>query len=823
MSSFLLRQTSCVLFTLAFLRSTAVAQTVPPFYTTDEPAVASKEGKVLRALRVAGRPPVIDGHLDDEVWTLAEEARGFVQWDPDNEQPMTESTIMQVAYDDRFLYVAMRCLDRTPDQIARGLGRRDETLPTDYVAVGFDPRHDHQTGYTFFVNPSGVQRDMSFYDDTNTDQDFNAVWDARTSIDDAGWIVEYRIPFSQIRFKASPAPGQVWGFSGRRTIKRRSESGEWVGRPRGEQGIVSRFGHLVFDTPLTPARRLEIQPYVLSGGTFVPDQDGDVTASTGADVRLGLGTSATLSATINPDFAQVEQDPAVLNLTVFETFFPEKRPFFLEDARTFVPPYGLFQLFHSRRIGDRPDRIALQADDDEVDRPAQTTILGAVKLTGKGGGWTYGAMSAATAREFASVRTGVGFGAERQVEPFTSYNVVRLQRDVRGGSNVGAIATAAVREQLPDAMAAGADFNLRWDRNRINWNGHWAATRAPDRGGVLRSGVGGVSNFNFNRKHGGFGGHVDLFSPQFRVEDLGFFRSRRDRISTEMFGYLEQPDPWKVFRRMFVNLFAVQAETTAGLRLARLFGNNVSFQFRNFWEVEAGYNHELAAYDDLDTRGGPPILVPPRTFGYIVGSTDSRKTWQLNVFSNWRRDSAGGWEAAVEPNVSLQPSTRLQVSFSARYERALDIAQWIDNLDATGDGVVDHIYGRLDRDVVDVTVRSTFAVNRDLTIQMYLQPFVAVGAYGNIRRLARPMSFDFEPVPRSALEEDPDFSDRSLRGNMVLRWEYKPGSTLFVAWNMSGEDDSRPGVFRGFRDVREAFGVRSTHAILVKASYWFNR
>ena len=291
-----------------------------------------------------------------------------------------------------------------------------------------------------------------------------------------------------MRFDTAAADEMVWGLQVRRDIHRRGETDRWVGIPRGAQGRASRFGHLVFEERVSPPRRVELLPYTFVRRADLATADPEHGMQGGLDVRLGLGTGATLSATVNPDFAQVEQDPAVLNLSVFETFFPEKRPFFLEDSRTFVLPYGQFPLFHSRRIGARPGRLALEAGDELVDQPDQTTILGAAKLTGKASTWTYGALTALTAREYATVDavTADDHGneqvtrVERLIEPLTSYSVGRLQRDIlSGSSNVGAIATAVVREGDANAFTGGGDYNLRWNRNRWAFQGHWAGTRAP--------------------------------------------------------------------------------------------------------------------------------------------------------------------------------------------------------------------------------------------------------------------------------------------------------------------------------------------------------
>jgi hypothetical protein len=784
----------------------------------DEPAVPAKAGKILHAFRVAGpMAPKIDGTLDDEVWTRAQTVGDYVQWDPDNGQSASERTLVQVAYDDRFLYIGIRCFDRTADQISAGLARRDDNPPTDTVSVKFDPRHDHQTGYLFATNPSGLQADSYYYDDDRLDRDFDVVWDVRTSTNQEGWVAEYRIPFSQMRFNASPGPGQIWGFSSRRVIRRRSETSEWVGRPRGERGEVSRWGHLVFDDVLSPPRRLEVQPYALARAEREPTVAGTgYEGSVGADVRIGIGPSATLSATVNPDFGQVEQDPAVLNLSIFETFFPEKRPFFLEDSRTFVPPYTNFQLFHSRRIGRTPGRLAVPAGEAVIFRPVETTVLGAAKLTGKGSGWTYGAMSALTAREYARLRS----GGEALIEPLTSYNTVRLQRDVNNGSsNIGAIFTGVFREKDADAFAGGVDYNLRWDRNRVVWNGHWAATRAPGSGGMATSG-GGLTNVTVSRKHYGYAAHYDHFGRDFRVNDVGFFRTRTNRHGVNGNVFIEQPDPWKGFRRLQLGVYAAHDWNDQRLRLYRLLDVNGTIMFRNFWNIFTESGREFQAFDDLDTRGGPPILVPGRQFVYVGIGSDSRKSWRINFNLTRRWDDVDGWSNQIGPTVSFQPSGRLQASISTNVNSGRDIAQWIGNADVNGDGVTDHLYGTLRRNVVDLSLRSTLALSRDMTLQVFVQPFVASGDYTDIRRLARPLSFDFDPA---RLASDPDFNTKSMRSNVVLRWEYLRGSTLYAVWNMSKSDASRPGTFSPLRDLGDTFGGDGPNVFMVKVSYWMSR
>jgi hypothetical protein len=568
-----------------------------------------------------------------------------------------------------------------------------------------------------------------------------------------------------------------------------------------------------------------VLPYALSRIARAPDRPNDFGLSGGADVRYGQGSGSTLSATLNPDFGQVEQDPSVLNLSIFETFFPEKRPFFLEDSRTFIPPYGLFQVFHSRRIGRTPDRLPLETDDTEVERPGDTTIIGAAKLTGKSSGWTYGALTAATSREYAEVTPvdssgGILPKVDRLVEPFTSYNVVRIQRDLRGSSNIGAIASGVVREKTDDAFTGGVDYNFRWNRTRDYFNGHWVGTHAavPDVG--VRSGFGGVMNVGFDRKHANGGAHFDHFGTNFRVSDIGFLRTRTDRNRVDANVEVGQPDPGKLLRTYWFALNGGQSWNHDRLVFDRGFETYFAYQLLNFWRGHFGTGRNFERQDDRDTRGGPPIVVPSSHYGFFHLESDSRKSWRWTINLVAGTSRVGSHFADWDTGVTFQPSDRVQASLSATYNRGHDDAQWIDNADGDADAVTDNVYGTLNRDVIDLTMRATYAFTRDLTLQAYLQPFVAVGDYVNIRKLARPGSYEFLPVTLSA---DPDFNSKSLNSNMVLRWEYVKGSTLFVVWNAGTFDDSRPGIFSAGRDLRGAFGARATHVFMVKASYWINR
>jgi hypothetical protein len=816
MPSRLARLLVCLLVCLPATRALAQDRAV-----ADEPAVLEKIGKEIHAFRIVGAAPRIDGRIDDAVWQRAQAIDDMVQNEPENMAPPGERMVVQIAYDDQALYVAVQCLVRDRASITPGLGRRDNLPPSDLIRLSIDARHDHQNAYVFETNPSGMQSDYLFYDDTRQSTDYDAVWDVRTTMTDSGWFAEYAIPFSQMRFTVPAGDRVVWGFNIRRDIQKTGEYDRWVPTPRGAAGFVSRFGHLIFDEHLNTPRRLELLPSMLARR-----EDGSATSAVhsvagGLDMRVGLGPATTFSATINPDFAQVEQDPSVLNLSVFETFFPEKRPFFLEDSRLFVPPYGQMIMFHSRRIGRAPGRVSLPDGDSETGRPESTTILGAAKVTGRAGGWTYGGISALTDAEYAMVdNTEGGAGLvslERLVEPRTSYNVGRVQRDLNAGtSNIGGIVTGVMRDGDKDAFTASSDYTFRWDSNRGSLNGQWAATHAPFSSGT-KSGWGGVTNFNYERKHVGVNGHLDHFSPTFRIADIGFLASRLDKTEVNYGLNVMQPDPRGPFKSVRAFQYGSMAWNASQIVFSQQLGTGINADFGNYWSVYGEVWRDFDRYDDLDSRGGP-VIVAPGKWGFSTGfSSDSRKSWQARLDINREKDDAGGSELSIGPYLRVKPRPQLQASIEARYQPALTIAQWIKNTDATGDGVTDYVYGTLKRRVVNVTARATYAFTRDMTLEAYMQPFVAVGHYTDIRRLVQDKSFVFDSV---TLPDNVDFNDKSIRSNVVFRWEYQKGSAFFVVWNRSTLDPARPGVFGGLRDLGDAFSGPGTDIFMVKLSYW---
>jgi hypothetical protein len=784
--------------------------------TNVEPDIPEKEGKITSALRANPQPPKVDGHLNDVIWRRAQIISDFTQEDPENGKQPTEKTEVRVAFDEEAVYVAVRSFDSEPDQIIGRLTRRDVYSESDWIRIVFDSQHDHQTGYSFSVNPAGVQRDKLLYDDTQSDELWDAVWEVKTQIDDQGWTSEFRIPFSILRFPQGRE--QAWGFNVWRTINRKNETIAWIYKPRDAFGEVSRFGHLVGIGKIESPRHLETLPYFVSRETLEPDQR-DFFSALGADLKYGIGSAFTLDATINPDFGQVEADPSVLNLSAFETFFPEKRPFFIEGSKIFRTP---FTLFHSRRIGKSPERFKIEKGDQVLERPEITTVVGAAKLSGKTStGISFGIMNAVTANEYAKVIDTAGQQLDRLIEPLTNYFVGRLKKDVlEGNSFVGLLATAVNRNGSESAHTSGIDWNLKLKHNAYSFSGQIAASYA---GPSIDRKAGYGADITFAKTGGKWvRGHVNfsLESPEFRINDLGFLK-RNNWIGTSFGVQILTPDPVGFVRRSFNDLGGWFGWNYNGNILSNGISTSNSIELMNYWWIGGGFSHNFRRLSDFDTFRGGSLILQPADYNWSIWiSSDSRKSVVVSPSSWGGWDESGSKSNGYQLSVSFKPSKRIQFRISGGYNISTDAAQWVDNVDDDDDGNVDHyVYGELDTKAFDATVEGTISFTKDLTLQIYMQPFIAVGNYAKIKELTRPLSLDFEPYDYGY---NIDFNNKYLNSNVVLRWEYRPGSRIYFVWSQSRSDIAHPGQFRFFRDMKDLLYARGTHIFLIKVDYWLN-
>jgi hypothetical protein len=852
------------------------------------------------AVDVQGAAPRVDGRLDDPAWQGATVISGFRQSEPNDGADPTERTEVRVVYDRDALYVGARLYDSEPDAITRRLARRDAEVPSDQFWVAIDSYHDRRTAFQFGVNPAGVRVDeISANDDQDGDRSWDPVWKVATSVDSAGWVAELRIPFSQLRFASGDV--QTWGINFFRLVFRKSEWSVWSWAPNTEQGFASLFGRLDGLRNVPAPRNLEALPYAVAQTDFAqgadpndPFNDGSVQRwSAGMDLKYGLSSELTLNATVNPDFGQVEVDPAVVNLTAFETFYEERRPFFVEGANMlqfgagsggFV--FGAPQLFYSRRIGRAPSRPAVQPD-GYVRNPTATSILGAAKLSGQTGGWSIGLMDALTAPEYARVQLADGTRESRLVEPRANYGVVSLRREFRGGrTGIGAMATG-VQRALSDstfsflrssAYSGGMDFYHRFAGNQWVLNGSVSTTRIagdpdamvaaqrssaryyqrPDQSYVSVDSTatnltGYATSFQVGKVSGNwiYGTDFYAYSPGFEVNDAGY-QAQADEIFHGVRVTRRWLDPGRTFRNFSITTTWAQTWNFGGTNDGRVAYGRVGGQLLNYWSfsVEGSYNFKTLS-DNL-TRGGPLMERPSVWSSTLTVSSDGRKPVSAAVAGQYAHNAYGGWGAVGAASITLRPTNAIQITFSPSYRQTHAMSQYVtqrrDTL-ATATYGGRYLFSELVQHTIDATMRIDAAVTPDLSIQWYVQPFASAGDYLGFKELAAPKTFQFlhygtdgastlafdgdqnlyvaDPDgPDGAAEpivfRNPDFRVRSLRSNLVVRWEYIPGSTLFFVWNHGRFAFESNPTFHLFDQLADTFADPMTNTFVVKVNYWLS-
>jgi hypothetical protein len=756
---------------------------------------ADRSVHTLRAVR-ASEKILIDGVLNDKAWESAPPATEFTQRDPDEGKAPTERTELRIAYDDTSIYFGVQLFDSAPQKIVRRLSRRDESFDADSVTIQLSPYHDHLTGAVFEVSAAGAQRDAIISNDTNTDYSWEGVWESAVRITDEGWTAELRIPFSQLRFPASAR--QVWGINAARFILRKNETAWLQLVPKNETGLASRMDDLEGLDGIESRRHLDLLPYVASRTELIqpssghdPFNDGSRQfAAIGLDIKDGLTSNVTLDATINPDFGQVEVDPAVVNLSVFETFFPEKRPFFLEGANIFenfgaggaTNAFGFNRaepgLFYSRRIGRAPQGVA---SGDFVDRPPATTILGAGKLTGKtGSGWTFGLIEAATSREYAEVSTGNQTSSE-EVEPLTNYVVARVQRE-KGRGGFGLLTTGVQRDLREPALrdlltkqaaVVGGDGYFFLDSKR-DWvvNGKLSASRVsgsraaldllqhapqhyfqrPDTEHVrlqpgLTSMRGWTGSVNLNKNQGNMTINAALWgvSPGFESNDLGF-QTGGDVAGAHFVWIWKKPTPDRLTRERSVFVAKSWTWNYGRQRLHDgmfVFGNATLL---NYWSLYGNLGLFRQVHDDHFTRGGPIVLSPAAGFTGLGVNTDERKKISFNVGSSYSWNSAGGWDYSGNLGVTLKPGPSISISTGPEILKSRNVAQYVTSVtDLTAVNTLGgrYVFADLGQSQVSLTTRANWILSSKISLQVFAQPLISVGRYWDFKELAQPNTFSF--------------------------------------------------------------------------------
>ncbi|MFN0097145.1 MAG: DUF5916 domain-containing protein [Gemmatimonadaceae bacterium] len=797
----------------------------------------------------AATPPVLDGRDDDDLWRDAAAITQFRQHDPVEDGDPRYRTEARVGYDAKYLYVFVRSFDPAPDSVMALLSRRDARTQSDYVHLMVDSYNDKRTGFRFSTNPLGVKRDFYISGDGNEDASWDGVWDVASGIDSLGWTAEYRIPFSQLRFPA--AETHTFGFAIWRDVARHNERISWPLFRRSQTGFVSQWGEVDgFDAIDTP-RRLEVLPYSVATNAARPAGGGGFERQQkfafGADIKYGVTSNLTLDGTVNPDFGQVEADPAVLNLSAFEQFFEERRPFFLEGA-------GIFSfannLFYSRRVGRSPQLSGVYFQDDNVQN---STILGAAKLTGRtAGGLNIGFLNAMTERETGSLG--------RTIEPRTNFLATRLQQDLRGGnSGVGMMFTATNRALDDDsraylresAYAFGVDGRHRFLKNNYQVTGSIVGSyvsgsesamiatqrsavhqfQRPDSRRNVDSAATSLAGSRIALGVGKTGGGITRFnssltttSAGYEVNDAGFL-SRADISNLSNWFSLQYQKPTAMYRRLFVNLNHWMDWNTEGLALSSGANININGELPNQWWFWTGFNANGIGevYDDRAARGGPAVRRPLRRNTWLGFETDGRKSVSGTLQGYFSpADEAGTTEWGIDPSLNFRVASRLQAEVGLHLSAGTLGQQWYGNVtDAQG---THYTFARLGQRTTSLTARVDYTMTPTLSLQIYAQPFITAGDYSNLRELVDGRAADFADRYRPFTSITPqDFNVKQFRSNTVVRWEYRPGSVLFFVWQQGrGQFDRNRGSFDAARDYRDLFNTRADNTFVIKGSYWFS-
>jgi hypothetical protein len=815
---------------------------------------------LTNAVRVAAAPTA-------ETWQTAMPVNAFVQREPHDGGEPSQKTEFRVAYDSTTLYVKVRAFDTQPDKIVSYLTRRDLVSPCDWIHVFVDSYHDRRTAYEFAVNPSGVKLDRYWYNDNNNDDSWDAVWDVTVSRDEEGWTAEFRIPLSQLRFTRSEST--TFGFAVAREIGRLNEISTWPHLSRSDTGFVSSFGELGELSLSVPPKRLELAPYAVANLSRQRPAGNPLLRSSapseavGLDLKYALTPGLTLTATMNPDFGQVEADPAVVNLTAFETYFNERRPFFVEGSGNFNVPLDCNEgpcnlLFYSRRIGRAPEGTDNLPSGDNVftDVPSQSTILGAAKLTGHVGHFAVGVIQAVTQEESARVDDAGLFGTQ-PVQPMSSYTVGRVRREFANQSAIGAMFTST-SSQVSDrltflpahANAFGADWDLRF-RKRFSVTGYLVGSDvAGDPAAIqnlqkdsrhyfqrpdlmsdafdpartsLTGAAGMIAISQIGGEHLRFTSNYNFKTPGFDVNTLGYMR-RADQHLTYNWLQIRSDKPNRLTRWRMINFNVWRGWNTDGDRIQNLDNINAHALWANNWQTGAGINLIHPGVDDRVTRGGPALATSPFAAVWHYVTSDNRHRVFVNYFGAYGADKNGSSFGDYNPEINYRPSPAILITSGVGINHAVQDSQWVG---VVTDASNHYVFGRMNQTTVSMTERVSYTMTPTLSLQLYAQPFVSAGDYGAFKQVAaaRAAEYDQRYAPYAydiAANGDPNFNVKSFRTTNVLRWEYRPGSTLFVVWQQARENDFVPGGFRFARDVSGIFGVAPKNVFLVKLSYWFN-
>jgi len=848
------------------------------------------ENKIYTTSKTA-LPPTIDGLLDDEAWNTVAWGEQFTQRQPNDGATPTFQTAYKILYDDNYMYVGVRCFDDEPKKIVRRMSRRDG-FDGDWIEINLDSYFDKRTAFSFTLSASGVRGDEFVSNDGGEwDESWNPIWMGKTNVDDKGWTAEMRIPLSQLRYGSKE--DQVWGLQIGRGFFRNDEVSNWQYIGQNAGAWVSKFGELHGLKGLKPQKQIEIQPYLIASAATSETEQGnpfvdgsDYKLNGGVDGKIGLTSDFVLDFTINPDFGQVEADPAALNLDGYQIFFAERRPFFIENRNIFDysltnaeagGAYNSDILFYSRRIGGSPHGSPDLKDKEYADIPSNTSILGAAKFSGKTSkGFSLGVLESVTAKEYATIDL-EGSRREEVVEPLTNYFVGRAQQDFnKGNTYFGGILTSVNRD-LKDtpldwlhesAYSGGVDFRHRWGEKQWNVSGRLlmstvngstaAITRTqeaferlfqrPDAPYLTldstRTSLTGNAGDISAAKYGGnwkFQTGFTWRSPEFEVNDIGFLGSANEMNHYLWTGY-NVNKPFSIFRRWRINYNHYARWDYGGNNTFLAVNSNTHTQFKNFWSIGTGFSKQFNSISNNALRGGAALRRNPNWNWW--GYAESNEQKKVSFFASWgitRAKQDAVIINGVEAGVRIQPINALSFNISPEYTHIKRVDQYV--TDFSYNNQDRFIVGSINQKTLTITARLNYNITPDLTIQYYGQPFISRGRYQNFKSVSQSLATTLEaryynyhnPVlSQNGYEldetgdgvadytiENPDFNYIQFRSNLVARWEYVPGSELYLVWSQGTTTDGDPAQKLWYSLNENIFSEKANNIFLVKWTYRF--
>jgi len=848
--------------------------------------------KTYIAQRTNPTTPTIDGMITEEVWNNAEWKDDFTQREPYEGKKPSQKTVFKILYDDDFIYLAIRAYDTHPDSIVDRLSRRDNR-EGDNLGVHFDSYNDNRTAFVFNVSAAGVKSDWITSDDgDNRDDNWDPIWYVDTRIDSLGWTAEMKIPYTQLRF--SQKGKQKWGLQVRRNIYRYDEEVHWKLIPQDAGGWVSQFGKLTGMDNIKPQKEKSITPYTVAKmETFKEVPENPFKASghssklnAGLNAKFGVTNNLTLDMAINPDFGQVEADPSQVNLTAYETYFEEKRPFFIEGSSIMnfrLMPIGNFMqdnLFYSRRIGRTPRYYPDTENDEYVDRPNNTTILGAFKLTGKTKrGWSIGVLESMTGQENAKITDGNN-NYNESVEPMTNYFLGRVQKDFNEGNTLlGGLFSATNRKiesshlnfLHDEAYTGGLNFKHQWKDKKYMFSARGVFSHVRgSKEAILRTqtasaryyqrpdsdyisldssrtsltGHGGSLFFaKFGKGNFQYGAFFNWKSPGLELNDMGYQRDA-DQLSEITFLTYRSLEPFSIFRSFHASFNQWQIWDCGGNPIVTGGNINLNTDFKNYWEFGTGLNYNSPALNKTALRGGPYLKIPTSWNYWWRISSDHRKNFRISFGNskNWTKyDNSSN--TSYWANFSYRPMNTLDISLNPSVNFSENNLQYVSKKEFQDE--TRYIMGAIDRTTVSMSLRLNLSLTPDLSIQYWGQPFVATGDFNNFKRITNSTAPDykdrfqaFKEDQLNYLEEegiyqvdedtddqtdysigDPNFKVFQFKSNLVARWQYLPGSTIYLVWSQSRDKYIRDGAFQMQQDFNRLSRVFPHNVFLVKMTY----